>query len=304
MMVPMLPRSPNKPPKHAEPGRRFAKLDTNPALRREVIRLFTHKHSTRVPLHSPQTVARRLKNRYPEDKSMTMSHEALYQAIYIQGAGSLRQELKLEKALRSGRTSRLPRSPLAGMKHTRAGKSWVRGAEIALRDTDFPDAAAKLVPGHWEGDLVIGGDGKSALVTLVERSSRYVLIRRLADNHESKTVTEMLTEMVASIAYPRVWKSLTWDQGVEMAKYETYFKVDADFKVYFADPHAPWQRGANEQTNKLIREFFPKGTNFGEVTDQEVAEVEEMLNDRARMVLDGATPFETLADVISGALTA
>ncbi|QTH58866.1 IS30 family transposase [Corynebacterium hindlerae] len=280
------------------------KLDRNPRLRREVIRLMCHRHSTRIPLHSPQHVACRLRALYPEDPSMQISHESIYQAIYVTGKGSLRDEIKLEKVLRSGRVERKTRSKLAGMTHTRKGRTWCQEASICLREEDFPDAASKLVPGHWEGDLIIGSDQRSALVTLLERTSRYVLIRRLADNHGTKTVTEMIMDMVKELSMPGAWKSLTWDQGGEMASYKQHFTMPQSFKVYFADPHSPWQRGANENINGQIREYFPKGTDFNTVTDEEVRKVQIMLNDRARLVLKGLTPSEKLPEVLNVALTA
>lgn len=280
------------------------KLDNNPRLRREVIRLMCHRHSARIPLHSPQHVAFSLRALYPEDPSMQISHESIYQAIYVTGKGSLRDEIKLEKVLRSGRTGRKPRSKLAGMTHTRKGRTWCQEASICLREEDFPDAATKLVPGHWEGDLVIGSDGRSALVTLLERTSRYVLIRRLADNHETKTVTATIMDMVKELSMPGAWKSLTWDQGGEMASYKQNFTMPATFKVHFADPHSPWQRGGNENINRQIREYFPKGTDFNTVTDEDVRKVQIMLNDRARLVLNGFTPSEKLPKVLNVALTA
>ena len=280
------------------------KLDTNIRLRREVIRLITHTYSRRIPLHSPQHIAQRLRAIYPQDPSMHISHESIYQAIYVTGKGNLRDEIKLEKVLRSGRTARKPRSKLAGMTHTRKGRTWCQESLICLRDEDFPDAHTKLVHGHWEGDLIIGSDGKSALVTLVERTSRYVLIRRLPNNHETKTVTETIMDMVKELSMPQAWKSLTWDQGVEMAGYKQYFTMPEDFKVYFADPHSPWQRGCNENINRQIREYFPKGTDFNDVTDEDVRKVQIMLNDRARLVLNGFTPSEKLPEVLNVALTA
>ncbi|MDU0479438.1 IS30 family transposase [Staphylococcus chromogenes] len=178
------------------------KLDTNIRLRREVIRLITHTYSHRIPLHFPQHIARRLRSLYPQDPSMHISHESIYQAIYVTGECSQRDEIKLEKVLRSGRVGRKPRSKLAGMTHTRKGRTWCQESFICLRDEDFPDAHTKLVPGHWEGDLVIGSGGKSALVMLLERSSRYVLIRRLPDTHDTKTVTETIMDMVKELSMP------------------------------------------------------------------------------------------------------
>ena len=177
----------------------------------------------------------------------------------VQGAGSLRAQLRVEGALRTGRTRRIPRSPLAGLPKPR-GKSWIQGATISLRP---PQADDRAVPGHWEGDLIIGGDSSSALITLVERTSRFVLISRLADNHRTRTVTDALKSMVDSP--PRaVYSTITWDQGAEMAGHAA-FTLATDIKVYFADPHSPWRRPTNENTNGLIREYLPKGTDFNSI---------------------------------------
>ena len=228
---------------------------------------------------------------------MRISHEQIYQALYVQGAGSLRQQLKVDKALRSGRTRRLPRSPLAGLPR-RSNRSWIEGARISARP---PEADDRAVPGHWEGDLVIGAGGRSALITLVERTSRFVLITRLADNHRTRTVTDALQTMVDSL--PRaVYSTITWDQGAEMADHAA-FTLATDIKVYFADPHSPWQRPTNENTNGLIREYFPKGTDFNNVTDAQVRAVQDQLNRRPREVLNGQTPTEILDTIINGATT-
>ncbi|HIW94869.1 MAG TPA: IS30 family transposase [Candidatus Corynebacterium gallistercoris] len=174
--------------------------------------------------------------------------------------------------------------PLAGSTLTKQRRNWVQDAHISLRPPEVDDRA---VWGRWEGDLVIGGDGKTALITLVERTTRFVLIRRLPVEHDSKTVTTELADMVTELNKPGMWKSITWDQGVEMAKYKQSFKVDPDVRVFFADPHSPWQRGTDENTNRNIREFFPKGTDFSQVSDKEVEICQESLNTRARVVLGG-----------------
>ena len=165
----------------------------------------------------------------------------------------------MEKALRTGRTRRIPRSPLAGLPKPR-GKSWIQGATISLRP---PQADDRAVPGHWEGDLVIGAGGRSALITLVERTSRFVLISRLGTRHDSATVTDALQTMVADL--PRaVYSTITWDQGAEMAGHAA-FTLATDIKVYFADPHSPRRRPTNENTGGPVREYFPKGTDFNNI---------------------------------------
>ena len=269
---------------------KIRKLDANPALRERVVDLLEDRVS-------PRQIAARLRFENPDDGGMRICHEQIYQALYVQGAGSLRAQLRVEKALRTGRTRRIPRSPLAGLPKPR-GKSWIRGATISLRP---PEADDRAVPGHWEGDLVIGAGGRSALITLVERTSRFVLISRLADNHRTRTVTDALKSMVDSL--PRaVYSTITWDQGAEMADHAA-FTLATDIKVYFADPHSPWQRPTNENTNGLIREYFPKGTSFTDVTDAQVQAVQDRLNRRPRLVLNGQTPAEKINDIINGANT-
>ena len=266
------------------------RLDTDPALRAEVVALLEDGAS-------PRQISARLRWAHPDNESMRLSHEQIYQALYVQGAGSLRQQLRVDKALRSGRTRRLPRSPLAGLPR-RSNRPWIEGAQISVRP---PQAADRAVPGHWEGDLVIGAGGRSALITLVERTSRFVLIHRLGAGHDSQTVTTALQTMVADL--PRaVRASITWDQGSEMARHAD-FTAATDIPVYFADPHSPWQRPTNENTNRLIRDYLPKGTSFTTITDTQVQAIQDRLNRRPRIVLNGQTPTEKLNDIINGANT-
>ncbi|NGM18375.1 IS30 family transposase [Xiamenia xianingshaonis] len=249
---------------------------------------------------SPRQISARLERDFPDDEEMRMSHESIYQALYVQGKGALRQELKLEKALRSGRKARLPRSRLAAGRGE--GGSWVEGCEISLRPAE---AADRAVPGHWEGDLVIGGDLKSCLVTLVERTTRLVLVRRL-EAHPSKLVTSELADMAAGVP-SALMRTVTWDRGMEMASHAG-FTAETGVKVYFCDPHSPWQRGTNENTNGLVRDYFPKGTDFSKVTDEEVREMQDQLNGRPRETLGWRTPAEAYAELLGqaaqGALTA
>ena len=266
------------------------RLDADPALRAEVVALLEDGAS-------PRQISARLRWAHPDNEAMRISHEQIHRALYVQGAGSLRQQLKVDKALRSGRTRRLPRSPPAGLPR-RSNRSWIEGARISARP---PEADDRAVPGHWEGDLVIGAGGRSALITLVERTSRFVLIHRLGACHDSGTVTDALQTMVADL--PRaVRASITWDQGSEMAQHAGFTAVTG-IPVYFADPHSPWQRPTNENTNGLIREYFPKGTSFTDVTDAQVQAVQDRLNRRPRLVLNGQTPAEKINDIINGANT-
>lgn len=266
---------------------RPGKLDTNPELRKEVVTGLDHKQS-------PEQISGRLRREFADRPDMQISHETIYQALYVQGVGGLRHELTVDKALRQGRTNRRPRSRLPA----RTGRSWIGQATITARPAE---AADRAVPGHWEGDLVIGGDLRSALISLVERTSRYTLIHRL-DVHDSATVTDRLTQMAARLP-ASIWRSLTWDQGSEMADHAR-FSVATNCPVFFCDPHSPWQRPTNENTNGLIREFFPKGSDFTTITDADVAQAEQLLNTRPRKVLDFATPAETLHQLLTVATTA
>ena len=242
---------------------------------------------------SPEQISRRLREEFPEDEEMSVSAETVYQALYVQGKGALRHELGVRLALRSGRRGRRPRSKLP----SRGDRPWVEGREISLRP---PEAADRAVPGHWEGDLVVGGDMSSCLVTLVERRSRFLLMRRLLV-HDAATVERVLAEMVRGIP-GELRRTLTWDQGSEMARVAD-FELATSFRVFFCDPHSPWERPTNENVNGLIREFFPKGTDFSEVTDEEVAEAQWLLNNRPRKVLGWKFPSEAMQEVLAEGAT-
>lgn len=242
---------------------------------------------------SPAQISAMMRKDFPDDEEMRVSHEAIYQALYVQGKGALRQELKLEKALRSGRRSRLPQSRLAAKRGK--GRSWVEGCEISLRPAE---AADRAVPGHWEGDLVIGADMRSCLITLVERQTRFLLAGRL-ELHRSDLVTTKLAEMARKIP-SALMSTITWDQGMEMASHRSFTK-ETGVRVYFCDPHSPWQRGTNENTNGLIRDYFPKGTDFSKVSDEEVREMQDQLNGRPRETLGWKNPAEAFARLLEEA---
>ena len=261
---------------------RRCKLDSDPRLRAYVVRGLARAWS-------PRQVSLRLRAEFPDDEEMRVGHETIYRALYVQGRGSLRHELAVEQALRSGRTSRKPRSRLP---ERRGRRGWVEGAELALRP---PEADDRRVPGHWEGDLVVGKDGSTCLVTLVERSTRFLLASRL-DAHDADTVADRLVAMVSGLP-AALRRTLTWDQGVEMARWPRFAEATG-FGVYFCDPRSPWQRGTNENTNGLLRQFFPKGTNFSEVTDEEVAEAQDLLNGRPRETLGIRTPAEVMSELL------
>ena len=259
------------------------KLD-EPRLRAVVVDKLNHKWS-------PQQIAGWLKTSWPDDHTMQVSHETIYQALYVQARGGLRHELSVEQALRSHRTGRKPVSKLP----TRTtNRSWI-GPEAHISQRP-PEAADRAVPGHWEGDLVIGARGKSALITLVERATRYVLIGRLPERHDTDTVTDRLITLIGHLP-AQLRRSLTWDQGPEMAAH-TRFTTATLTQVYFCDPHSPWMRGSNENTNGLIRDYYPKGTDFAKISDQDITTMQDQLNTRPRQTLDWATPAEKMAALL------
>lgn len=266
---------------------KMRRLDSNNRLRHYVINALMLKWS-------PEQISRRIKTDYPNDEEMRISHETIYQALYVQGYGTLRQELGLELALRSKRKARRSHSKLPSKT-----RPWLEGANISLRPAEADDRA---IPGHWEGDLIIGSDMSSCLITLVERNTRFLLMSRLCV-HDADTVAQRLVSMVAAIP-KELSKTLTWDQGSEMA-HVADFELASGFKVYFCDPHSPWQRPTNENTNGLVREFFPKGTDFTKVSDQEVEQAQWLLNNRPRKVLNAKFPSEALMELLAdSAMTA
>lgn len=236
------------------------------------------------------------------DESMRISHEAIYSALYIQGKGSLRAELeevmKTKDVLIRGGSTRKRRARNAGVL---TGRPWIKGAEITHRS---PEADDRAIPGHWEGDLVIGKGGKSALITLVERTSRYTLLGHLPDEHSSHTVVATLQDMVKDLNTEQL-KTITWDQGAEMAV-TAQVQIKDGCQVFFCEPHSPWQRPTNENTNgEIRRRFYKKGTDFATVTPEHVAWVQNELNETPRQILGGATPREILNELFKrGASTA
>lgn len=260
-----------------------AKLDTNPALRRVVVEWLNDKLS-------PEQVAGRLREQLPDREDMWVSHETIYQALYAQGKGSLREELLVEKALRSGRGARKPRSALPKA----SNRTWIGSqARITQRPAEADDRA---VPGHWEGDLVLGKNNQTALITLAERSTRFVLVKRLPDLHTAPVVADALIEMMAELP-EALRRTLTWDQGAEMSQHAR-FTLASDCQVFFCDPHSPWQRGTNENTNGLVRDYYPKGTDFTQVSDADIQAMQDQLNRRPRKTLNFATPAEKLSPLL------
>jgi IS30 family transposase len=252
---------------------------------------------------SPEQIANRLPVDYPDDESMRISHEAIYQALYIQGRGALRRELVA--CLRTGRTLRVPRARRQGRR-----KSYV-SPEIMISERPA-EADDRAVPGHWEGDLILGLDS-SAIGTLVERSSRFTLLLHLPPmkahgkqarihngpalaGHGAEAVRDAIAASITTLP-EQLRRSLTWDQGTEMAQH-AQLRVDTGLEIYFCDPQSPWQRGTNENTNGLLRQYFPKGTNLSRHHPEELATVAAALNSRPRKTLNWRTPAEALDNYI------
>lgn len=255
---------------------------------------------------SPEQIARRLPVDFPDDMTMRISHEAIYQALFIQGRGALRRELTA--CLRSGRALRVPRA-----RRRTQGRGFV-SPEIMISQRPA-EAADRAVPGHWEGDLILGL-GSSAIGTLVERTTRFTMLLHLPRKtghgvevrtkngpalagHGADAVCAAITRTIATLP-EQLRQSLTWDQGAEMAQHAR-LKIDAGLQVYFCDPHSPWQRGTNENTNGLLRQYFPKGTDLSVYSADEIAAVAAALNARPRKTLDWRTPAEALDQLLQSA---
>jgi IS30 family transposase len=243
--------------------------------------------------YSPGQIAGRLKRDHPGDKAMQVSHETIYQALFVQGKGSLRAEVAA--AMRCGRARR--RRPRIG-NHT--GQARIAGI-VSISDRPA-EAADRAVPGHWEGDLIIGKNGKSAVITLAERASRFCLIIGLPDGRTADKVADALADRILSLP-AALRRSLTWDRGTEMAKHAD-FTIATKIPVYFADPHAPWQRGTNENTNGLIRYYLPKGTDLTIHAQADLDAIADKLNTRPRKTLAYRTPAEALNDLLRDATAA
>lgn len=263
-----------------------------------------HRQSRRWSLAwSPEQIAQRLKVDFPEDLTMRISHEAIYQALYIQGRGALKREISA--CLRSGRALRLPRE-----RARNRGKSFISDAlMISDRPAEIDDRA---VPGHWEGDLILGL-GSSAIGTLVERTTRFTMLLHLPRmeghgkansikngpalaGHGAEAVRDAISKTIMDLP-AHLRRSLTWDQGVEMAQH-VQLRIDTGLDIYFCDPQSPWQRGSNENTNGLLRQYFPKGTDLSTHGIKELSAVANALNTRPRKTLDWRTPAEALDQLI------
>jgi transposase, IS30 family len=259
-----------------------AKLAGNQELRQRVQAMLKQKWS-------PEQVSRWLRRQFPDRPEMQVSHETIYQSIYVQGRGALRRELSA--CLRTGRALRKPRRKDG----ERRGK--IPGmVMISERPAEAEDRA---VPGHWEGDLIAGAGNKSAIGTLVERSTRFVLLLHLPDGHGADAVAAQMTQVMTTLP-AQLRRSLTWDQGSEMASH-AQIAAAADLEIYFCDPHSPWQRGSNENTNGLLRQYFPKGTDLSVHSREHLDAVAAELNARPRKTLGWKTPAEALGEVLAAA---
>ena len=255
-----------------------AKLALNPALRAIV--------EAKLELRwSPQQISAWLSMTYPDNKEMHVSHETIYMSLFIQGRGALRREL--HKSLRTGRALRRRQGaqPYEGQGHI---------PEMVLISDRPAEIEDRAIPGHWEGDLIMGR-GKTAIGTLVERSTRYVMLIAL----EKPTAENVRVEMTRKIMQlpAQLRKSITWDRGKEMAQHRQ-FTIDSGIQVYFCDPRSPWQRGSNENTNGLLRQYLPKGTDLSIHTEADLDAIAEELNNRPRQTLSWMTPLERFAQVL------
>jgi len=237
---------------------------------------------------SPEQIARRLREEFPDDERMRISHEGIYQALYVQGRGALRRELTV--CLRTGRALRKPRRRADGRRERIKDKIL-----ISERPAEVEDRA---VPGHWEGDLIVGKDSGSAIGTLVERSTRFVMLLHLPTDHGAEAVRDAILTQINTLP-AALRRSLTWDQGIELARHAE-ITFAADLPVYFCDPHSPWQRGTNENTNGLLRQYFPKGSDLSVHAAPHLEFIAAKLNARPRKTLGFKTPAEVLTRLLSG----
>ena len=252
---------------------------------------------------SPEQIANRLQIDFPDDESMRISHECIYQALYIQGRGALKRELV--SCLRTGRALRVPRARAQA-------KAWAHVSEDVMITSRPAEVEDRALPGHWEGDLIIGLN-RSAIGTLVDRSSRFTMLVHLPREegygvtpwrkngpalagYGAVTMANALKRTVSSLPV-QLWQSLTWDRGKELSDH-AWFTIESGVKVFFADPHSPWQRGTNENTNGLLRQYFPKGNDLARWSAQEIDAVALTLNTRPRKTLGWKTPAEALNEYL------
>ena len=258
-----------------------SKIASNPRLKAEVQKRLDDKLS-------PAQISVELREAFPDDESMQVSHESIYRSIYVQGRGELRRELA--KCLRTGRAMRKPRRRVDGRTQNRIPNL----LEISERPAEAEDRA---VPGHWEGDLLLGKQNRSAIGTLVERSTRFVMLLHLPDNHGAEAVRDAVIATMRELP-EHLRRSLTWDRGVEMTRH-VEITLATDLPVYFCDPASPWQRGSNENANGLLRQYFPKGQDLSVFPKDYLDYVAAQLNRRPRKTLGWKRPADALADLLS-----
>jgi IS30 family transposase len=256
-----------------------AKLHTNLALRQIVQDDLRRRYS-------PEQIAGRLRRQFPDQPEMWVSTETIYQSLYVQSRGALKRELT--RYLRTGRALRKP--------GRRTGQRKNRIPDMVSIAERPPEADERRVPGHWEGDLLIGKRNQTAIATLVERASGFAMLVPLPDGYKPEHVAPALARKVQTLP-EALRRSLTWDQGAEMRDWKQ-LRVDAGIDVYFCDPHSPWQRGSNENTNGLLRQYFPTTTDFNSITESQLDAGADELNDRPRKRLAFAKPTEQLAELL------
>ncbi|WP_202614172.1 IS30 family transposase [Marisediminicola antarctica] len=256
-----------------------AKLHVNAQLRGIVERDLKKRYS-------PEQISGRLKREFPDREEMRVSPETIYQSLYVESRGALKRELTA--SLRTGRTLRRPSRKVGQRKNRIPGM-----INIAERP---PEAEDRAVPGHWEGDLIIGKGNLSAIGTLVERTTGTTMLLHLPDGYKPDQVAPVLAAKIQTLP-AMLRQSLTWDQGPEMRDWKTV-AIDADIEIYFCDPHAPWQRGSNENTNGLLRQYFPKGTDLTVHSAEDLDRVAAELNDRPRKRLQFQKPIEAIGELL------
>jgi IS30 family transposase len=238
---------------------------------------------------SPQLITKMLAHDHRDDKLMRVSHETIYQCLYVQTRGSLRADL--HKCLSTKRSARKPRN--------HPGRTGVYGTEIFTISDRPAEAADRAVPGHWEGDLILGAGNQSAIGTLVERSTRFTILLHLPTDHTAESVAAAMIEAMGELP-EHLRRSITWDRGSEMAYWE-HIQLQLKAPVFFCNPHSPWQRGTNENTNRLLRFWFEKGTDLNGYTKADLKRIQDKLNTRPRPTLDLDTPAQRLAALVSQA---
>jgi transposase, IS30 family len=261
-----------------------SKLASNRQLRERVV-------ADLEALYSPEQIAGRLRVDHPHDPEMQVHHETIYRELYVQARGVLRADLA--KCLRRGRVRRVPRRK-PGDRFNGNGPGQIRDKLMISERPEEVDE--RIVPGHWEGDLIMGKANATAIGTLVERTTNYTLLLPLPEGHTAEQVTTAITEAMAELP-KTLRRSLTWDQGRELSDHKTVAKA-TDLAVYFCDPHAPWQRAVNENTNGLLRQYFPKGSDLSIHSAEDLAWVAQQLNDRPRKRLGYARPSELINELL------